>query len=113
MKIWLKKYIHLLPILLLGVDFIDLFVDYNYVIMGNLLGYSLATNSLFFLYFYYGNYCWFTRLSPIGLCAINLINIIGNYISNEFYNFWYIIFIIFVIVTLSIILELDKKIRND
>lgn len=112
MKFWLKQYIFLLPIILLGVDFIDLFVDYNYVIMGNLLGYSLATNVLFFYIFFYGNYCYFTRLAPIGLCLINITNIIGFYMSDKFYNFWYVVSIVFVILTLSLILEINKRIER-
>lgn len=109
MKLFIKKYKYLLPILLLGVDFLDLFVDFDYSIMGNLLGYSLATNILFFYVFFYGDYCYFTRLSPIGLCVINIINIVGNFISDKFYNFWFVIAVIFVILTLTIILEIDKK----
>jgi hypothetical protein len=98
---------------MLVADLLSLFIDFNYTVMGNILGYSLVTNVLFFYVFYYGNYCWFTRLSPIGLCAINVVNIIGNYISDVFYNFWYVLVIFFVILTTTLILELNKRITND
>jgi hypothetical protein len=112
MRFWLKQYIYLLPIIMLVADLLSLFVPFNFTVMGNIVGYSLVTNVLFFLHFYYGDYCWFTRLSPIGLCTINLVNIVGNYISDEFYNFWYVITILFVILTLTLILELDKRTKN-
>lgn len=113
MKFWIKQYIYLLPIIMLVADLLSLFIDFNYTVMGNILGYSLVTNVLFFYVFYYGNYCWFTRLSPIGLCAINVVNIVGNYISDKFYNFWYVLVIFFVILTTTLILELKKRIEND
>ena len=113
MKFWLKQYIYLLPIILLGVDFLSIFVELNYTVAGNIAGYSLVTNILFFYVFYYGNYCWLTRLSPIGLCAINIINIIGNYISDAFYNFWYIIAVLTMTLTFSIIFEITKRTKND
>lgn len=112
MEFWLKRYIYLLPITLLGVDIISLFVKLNYIIGGNIAGYSLFTNILFVKEFWYGKYCWFTKLLPFGLIAINIINIIGEYISDKFYNFWYVIFVLFVILTLTIIKELEKKIKN-
>jgi hypothetical protein len=97
---------------MLVADLFSLYIDFNFTIMGNILGYSLVTNVLFFYVFYYGKYCWFTRLSPIGLMAINLVNIVGNYMEEEFYNFWYVIVIFSVILTLTLILELDKRIKN-
>ena len=112
MQFWLKQYIYLLPIVLLVASLLSEFFDYNYAVLGNLVGYSIATNILFFYVFYYGKYSWFTRLSPIGLITINIVDIVGNYISDKFYNFWYIITIFFVILTLTLILELDKRIKN-
>lgn len=112
MQFWLKQYVYLLPIVLLVASLLSVFFDYNYVVVGNLVGYSIATNILFFYVFYYGNYCWLTRLSPIGLIMINIVDIVGNYISDKFYKFWYIITIFFVILTLTLILELDKRIKN-
>lgn len=113
MKFYLKQYIYLLPIIMLAADLLSVFIDFNYTLMGNILGYSLITNVLFFYVFYYGNYCWFTRISPIGLCLINLVNIIGNFISDNFYNFWYVIVIFFVILTTSLILEIKKRMKYD
>lgn len=113
MKFWLKKNIYLLPIILLGVDLLSIFVKLDFVVAGNIAGYSLITNILFFYVFYYGKYCWLTRLSPIGLCAINIINIIGGYISNTFYSFWYTLCVFFITITFSIIFEIIKRTKND
>jgi hypothetical protein len=111
MRFWLKQYIYLLPIILLVVDILSLFIDLNYTVVGNIAGYSIITNIIFIYVFYYGNYCWFTRLAPFGMMAINLVNIIGNYLSDSFYNFWYIITIFCVILTLTLILEFSKRLK--
>ena len=111
MRFFLKQYIYLLPIILLGVDILSLFIDLNYTVVGNIAGYSIITNIIFIYVFYYGNYCWFTRLAPFGMMAINLVNIIGNYLSDSFYNFWYIITIFCVILTLTLILEFSKRLK--
>jgi len=113
MKFWLKQYIYLLPSLMLVASFFSVFIDFNYVVVGNILGYSLLTNIVFFFVFYYGDYCVFTRLSPIGLIAINIVDIVGVFILDNFYNFWYVVTIFFVILTLTIILELKKRMAND
>lgn len=111
MRFFLKQYIYLLPIILLVVDILSLFIDLNYTVVGNIAGYSIITNIIFIYVFYYGNYCWFTRLAPFGMMAINLVNIIGNYLSDSFYNFWYIITIFCVILTLTLILEFSKRLK--
>lgn len=111
MRFFLKQYIYLLPILLLGVDFLSLFIGFNYTVVGNIAGYSILTNLVFIYVFYYGNYCWFTRLAPFGMIAINGVNIIGNYLSDKFYNFWYIVTIFCVILTLTLILEISKRFK--
>lgn len=112
MKFFIKQYIYLLPIIMLVASFLSAFIEYNYVIAGNVLGYSLLTNLLFFYFFYYGDYCIFTRLAPIGLIAINIVDIIGVFISDKFYNFWYVITIFFVILTLSMIFEIKKRLND-
>ncbi len=112
MKFFLKQYIYLLPILLLGVDFLSLFVNLNYIVAGNIAGYSIITNIVFIYIFYYSNYCWLTKLSPFGMILINLVNIIGNYVDDKFYNFWYVITIFSVLLTLTLILEINKRLKE-
>lgn len=94
---------------MLVVSFLSVFIDLNYVVAGNLIGYSIITNIVFFYIFYYGNYCWFTKLSPIGLILINIVDIIGFYFP-KYYSFWYTIIIFSVILTLTLIFELNKRI---
>jgi hypothetical protein len=108
-KKFLDKWIYLLPIILLGVDVICLFCEYNFIVLGNAVGYSLLTNvALFYLFFYRTKYCWLTRLSPIALCAINVVNMIGPYIDDAHYHVIYISSIILSVFFLSIILQLKK-----
>jgi hypothetical protein len=111
MKFFLKQYIYLLPIFLFVADLLSLFIDFNFVVMGNILGYSLITNIVFIYVFSYGNYCWFTKLAPFGMIALNLLNIIGYYLVDKSYIFWYVISIFCVILTLVLILEISKKIK--
>ncbi len=111
MKLFLKQTVFLVPIIMMAVTFMDCFLEYNYVIAGNMIGYSLLGNIVLFYHFYYGKYCWFTKLSPIGLSVINVVDIIGNYVSDKFYNYWYIITVFSVILTLSTIFEIKKRFR--
>lgn len=107
MKEFLEKHIYLAPILMLIFSFISAFVKYDYVIAGNAIGYSIITNIVFFTFFYYRNYCIFTKLSSIGLFLINIVDIIG-YIYPKYYSMWYTIIIVAIILTLSLLLEINK-----
>lgn len=114
MKYFLKQTIYLLPILLMGVSFLSVIIpwfgyDFNYVLWGNIGGFSLITDVLFFYVFYYGNYCIFTRLFPVCLFLVNLVNIWGLY-NSEYYNVWYEIIIFSVTFALLLIYELNRRI---
>lgn len=117
MIFWLKRYAYMLPIIMLVASFVLAFIDLknnqNYVVAGNILGYSLATDILFFLYFSTEKkYCILTRVSPIGLLLMNCVDIIGFYFYENFYNFWYIISINFIVFFLSILFYITKKIKK-
>jgi len=111
MKFFLKKTIYLLPIMLMGVSFLSVFFDLNYTLWGNIGGFSLVTDVLFFYVFYYGNYCLFTKLLPIGMFIMNLTNIYGYYCP-KYYESWYEIVIFFVILSSTIIYELNKRLAK-
>lgn len=93
MKFFLKQTIYLLPIFLMGVSFLSVIIpwfgyDFDYVLWGNIGGFSLITDVLFFYVFYYGKYCIFTKLFPVCLFLVNLVNIWGLYNPTP-YNIWY------------------------
>lgn len=105
------KTIYLLPIFLMAVSFLSIILDLNFVLWGNIGGFSLITDVLFFYVFHYGNYCIFTKLLPIGLFIINLVNILGVY-EPLFYNKWYEIVIFSVLLSCSLIYELNKRLNK-
>jgi len=111
MRFFLKETIYLLPILLMGVSFLSIFLDLNFVIWGNIAGFSLVTDVLFFYVFYYGRYCLLTKMLPIGMFFINIVNIIGYYTPNYYEN-WYEIVIFCLILSSTIIYELNKRLNR-
>ena len=114
MKIWLikhyvKKYIHLAPIILLIITVLSNFIEFNYLVVGNSLGYSIFTNFFLWIHFnFYGDYCWFTRKAPLGLMGMNLVNIIGGYLDYGNYEFIFTISVFSVILILLFIFNLKK-----
>jgi len=111
MKFFLKETIYLLPILLMGVSFLSIITDLNYTLWGNIAGFSLVTDILFFYVFYYGKYCLLTKMMPVGLFFANLVNILGVYFP-KYYKNWYEVVIFSVILTSVIIYELKRKIKK-
>ena len=110
MKKFLDKYIYLTQPLAIFITLISNFVSLNYSLAGNIIGYSLITNIVFFYLFNYkGNYCWFTKRAPLFLMLINLIDIIGIYISYEFYSKIFNISIC----SVSLILFIISKIKSN
>lgn len=116
MKYFLKQTIYLLPIFLMGVSFLSVImpwfgIEFNYVVWGNIGGFSLITDVLFFYVFYYGNYCIFTKYFPLCLFSVNLVNIWGFY-NPTLYNVWYEIIILSVTSTTLLIYQLNKKLNK-
>jgi hypothetical protein len=114
MKYFLKQTIYLLPILLMGVSFLSSIIpllgyNFDYVLWGNIGGFSLITDVLFFYVFYYGKYCIFTRIFPISLFVVNLVNIWG--LCNEkLYYAWYELVIFVLTLVPLLIYELNRRI---
>ncbi len=105
----------MLPIFLLVASFFSVFFKYTvyfYVIAGNTVGYSITTNLFFILYFSTNkNNCFITRISPIGLLAINIVDIIGFYFDDNFYNFWYVVTVCSCVFVLSFIHLVNRLMR--
>jgi len=109
LKFYLDKYIFLAPIIMLSITLYSNFFNINYVIVGNIIGYSILTNiTMYYLFNFKGSYCWFTRNIPIGLVSINIIDIIGCFIDYEKYKIMFNILVVFIIVFFYII----YKIKN-
>jgi len=100
----------------MGVSFFSVIVplvgeNFNYVLWGNVGGFSLITNVLFFYVFYYGRYCLLTKLLPIGMFFINLLNIFGVYYP-KYYYLWYEIVVFSLILTAALIFELKTLLKK-
>ena len=112
-RYYLKKYIHLTPIIMLVITLISNFIDVNYVVVGNLMGYSILSNFLMWYFFNFtGSYCWFTRKSSLGLILINIIDILGSFINYSYYSKIFNVTICLVALFLFIYHKLKKK-END
>lgn len=101
------KYKHLLPVFLLVASFLSIFFKYDlygYILLGNCVGWSILV-SLYFIFEFTFNkkYCLISRISPVGLFSLNLIDVIGYYCNDNFYNFWYVLIVCSLIFSLSII----------
>jgi hypothetical protein len=77
-----EKYLYLMPLVMVCATLLSNFVEFNYIVVGNILGYSLLTNLIGYTYFnrHRSKHCFFSRNVWIGLVAINVVDIIGNHI---------------------------------
>ena len=108
-KYYLDKYIYLAPIVMLVITLYSNFFALNYVVAGNLIGYSILTNVVFwYLFNFKGDFCWFTKNIPLGLIAINLIDITAELIHYEYYAKIFNIGVC----SVSLILFMGFKIKN-
>lgn len=113
-RILLDRYIFLVPIFMILASLLSNFIDLNYVLAGNLIGYSIAGNlAMFYFFNYKGRYCWFTRNAPIGLILVNFVDIIGVYISEKNYIFWFNVVICSTFTILALIFFIKKRLEHD
>lgn len=96
---------------MLLATFLSHLVELNYIILGNVLGYSVfATLPMIYLFWYTNKkYCWFTKLSVLALPVMNLICIGGVYLDYYEFSYIYDVVIISITVSLSIMLTIQKK----
>jgi len=87
------------------------FVDFNFVLVGNILGYSVLSNLVFFYHFHYGNYCWFTRNAPTGLLCVNLIDITSCFLDYSIYSKIFNVGICAITLILALIFELKRRLK--
>ena len=109
-KYYLKKYIHLVPVIMLIITLISNFIEINYVVAGNLIGYSILSN--FFMWYHFnftGSYCKISKRISFGLVLINMIDIFGEFIKYSYYTKIFNVVVCSVALTLFIIFKLKKR----
>lgn len=89
------KYSYILPLIMVLATLLSKFVVFDFVIIGNILGYSILTNILGYLWFNRKNtnYCFFSKNVWYFFIVNNLINILGTFFKYEIYLAWSTIFI--------------------
>lgn len=111
-KLLLYKYIHLAPVIMLIVTLLSNFVELNYVVTGNIIGYSLMSNLVMWFHFNFtGKYCFITKRISLGLILINLIDIVGEFINYSYYTKIFNVVVCSVALTLFTIFKLKDKIK--
>lgn len=111
-KQFIKSKLYWIPIIMLLFTFLSNFTLFNYVLIGNVLGYSILSNIILYFYFNNKKYCWLTRNIPISLILINIIDIIGLYIPQIIYSQLYNIIVCSSVITLFIIFEIKNRIKK-
>ena len=101
-----QKYIYLIPIIQIIATFVVSFFDlteYQWVYLGNSVGYSVATGLVYVAYFWNPSFkfCYFTKFSAVGLLLMALYNFIGKTFEYKIYVEWFdrIVFAITLILT--------------
>lgn len=81
----MRNVISVLPFASLIASLLSNYVTFNYVVAGNTLGYSLATDA-FMLYFVFKlRFCIYTKLAVISLILLNLVCLLGTIINYSTY----------------------------
>lgn len=117
----IDRYIYLIPVFMLFATLVTNFVDYvalssyNYIVVGNSVGCSLATNLVFYYLFNKTKkrYCWFTRTTPKYLAFINIIDIIGDRLDVKTYCYIFNISICLIIIILASRNYIKKRLAHD
>ena len=113
-KSFLDRYIYLLPVLMLFATLYSNFFSINYVVMGNIVGYSIITNTISWYLFNCTSkkYCWFTRNAPVGLLIINIIDLIGLLMKRENYVTIFNVVVCSIIIILAVLFFIKKKLND-
>ena len=90
-----KKYIKHLPTIVIFlsvvVSFLSNFIDFNYVLVGNVIGYSILWNLVVIYFLKRLKYCVHTIIAMCNLTVLNIFNILNSYdvIDYQSYNLTY------------------------
>jgi len=81
----MRNFISALPFIGLIGTLVYTWAEFNYVVAGNVLGYSLMTDA-FMLYFVFKlRFCVYTKLAVISLTLLNLVCLLGTIINYSSY----------------------------
>jgi hypothetical protein len=84
------------------VSFFDL-TEYQWLFLGNSVGYSILTGLVYVAYFWspFYKFCYFTKLAAVGLLLMAVYNFIGKAFEYKIYVEWFdrIVFAITLILT--------------
>ena len=101
-----QKYVYLIPIIQIIATFVVSFFDlteYQWVYLGNSVGYSILTGLVYVAYFWNPlfKFCYFTKFSAVGLLLMALYNLLAVNVDYDIYTHWFdrIIFIITLLLT--------------
>ena len=113
------KYVYLLPVVMLLATAYTCFIDvikneYDYVVVGNIFGYSIITNILAFVFFnYYGKFCWYSKKIPFFLLIINFTDIIAwMFLDDSTYLKMFQLFLCILIIISVIYMDIKLKVKN-
>lgn len=116
LKHLLYQTIWVIPIMLMVVSVFSIVfpwlgINFERTVWCNIGGFSLLTDVMFFYVFYYGKYCIFTKLFPVCLFLVNLVNIWGYYYPNN-YSEWYEITVFGLSTSLLGIYQINKSLNK-
>ena len=79
----IKKYIKFLPttviFLAVVVSFLSNYIDFNYILIGNITGYSILFNLIIIYFLKRLKYCCHTIIAMCNLTVLNMFNILNSY----------------------------------
>lgn len=105
----MRKLISALPFVGLIASLLSNYVTFNYIVAGNVLGYSLMTDA-FMLYFVFKlRFCVYTKLAVISLTLLNLVCLLGTTINYPAYAKLYDTTIIGICLFACLVIYLMKR----
>ncbi len=110
---YIKKYVYLIPYIMLIATLISNFIKLDYTPVMNTLGYSIFSNIIMYLYFNRSTFCWLTRNIPLALIFINILDIVSCFILTvKQFNALFNISICTIIISMTLIFELKKRLNE-
>lgn len=96
---------------ILIVTFLSNFITLNYVVFGNILGYSLFTNIITLYFLVKNKFCYFTKVANICLIIFNILCLLNsfNLINYADYSYYYDISVITIAYSILIIKIITSK----
>lgn len=110
---FLMKHVYLIPIVQIIATFVVSFFDltnYQWLFLGNSVGYSILTGIVYVLFFWnpFFKFCYFTKFAAIGLFFMAVYNFIGKTSEYEIYVEWFDKMIFCIVLFLVLILNVKK-----